>query len=132
MMTDPISDLLTRLRNGLRVKKDAVEVPGSRVKVDIAEILKQEGFIEGYEVIPGEGPKSTLKVSLKYGPDGEKVMTHLKRESKPGRRVYVGVGEIPQVLGGMGLAIVSTSRGLLSDRNARKENVGGELICTVW
>ena len=132
MMPDPISDLLTRTRNGLRNRKPAVQVPASRIKVDIAEILRQEGYIAGYEVLPGTGPKATLRVDLRYGPDGEMILSELRRESRPGRRVYVGVDEIPRPLGGLGICILSTPRGVISDRVARKERVGGELLCSVW
>ena len=132
MMNDPIADMLTRIRNAIRARRKTVRLYASRMKVDIAEILKKEGFIEGYEVIPISGPKAELKINLKYGPDGELVITQLKRESKPGRKVYVGVKEIPRVRGGLGISILSTSKGILSDREARKLNVGGELICSVW
>ena len=132
MMTDPIGDLLTRLRNALRNRRPAVTIPASRIKVDIAEILRQEGYVAGYEVVPGKGPQATLRVDLRYGPDGEQIVTDLQRESKPGRRVYVAVDQIPRVMDGLGISILSTSRGLLSDREARKQRVGGELLCSVW
>ncbi len=132
MMTDPVADMLTRIRNGLRARKKTVDVPASRIKVDIAEILKQEGFIEDYQVFPLDGPKADLRITLKYGPDGEMVITEIKRESKPGRRVYVGVNEIPKVRNGLGIAILTTPIGVVSDRVAREKHVGGELLCSVW
>ena len=132
MMTDPIADLLTRVRNGSRNKKSFVDLPASRIKVDIAEILRQEGYIVGYEVTPLRGPMATLRVNLRYGPDGERVITQLRRESRPGRRVYVAVDKIPRVLNGLGICILATPRGVVSDRKARKEHVGGELLCSVW
>jgi len=132
MMTDPIADLLNRIRNALRARKPSVEVSGSRIKVDIVEILKEEGFIADYEVIPGAPPKSTLRVVLKYGSDGEDVITQMKRESKPSCRRYLKADQVPRVLGGMGICILSTPKGILSDRRARKEHVGGELICSIW
>ena len=132
MMTDPVADMLTRIRNGLRARKKTVDVPASRIKVDIAEILKQEGFIEDYQVFPLDGPKADLRITLKYGPDGEQVITEIKRESKPGRRVYVGVHEIPKVRNGLGIAILTTPIGVVSDRVAREKHVGGELLCSVW
>ncbi|HHI68261.1 MAG TPA: 30S ribosomal protein S8 [Planctomycetes bacterium] len=131
-MTDPVADMLTRIRNGLRARKKTVDVPASRIKVDIAEILKQEGFIEDYQVFPLDGPKADLRITLKYGPDGEQVITEIKRESKPGRRVYVGVHEIPKVRNGLGIAILTTPIGVVSDRVAREKHVGGELLCSVW
>ncbi len=132
MMTDPLADMLTRIRNGLRARKRTVDVPASRIKVDIAEILKKEGYITDYQVFPLDGPKADLRITLKYGPDGENVITGIKRESKPGRRVYVGVKEIPKVQNGLGIAILTTPIGVVSDREAREKNVGGELICSVW
>ncbi len=132
MMTDPVADMLTRIRNGLRARKKTVDVPASRIKVDIAEILKQEGYIEDYQVFPLDGPKADLRITLKYGPDGEQVITEIKRESKPGRRVYVGVKEIPRVRNGLGIAILTTPIGVVSDRVAREKHVGGELLCSVW
>ena len=130
-MTDPIADMLTRIRNGVRVKVDSVKMPSSRMKVGIAEVLKTEGYIVDYAV-HADGPKATLVVSLKYGPDGEDVIQHIQRQSKPGCRNYCGVRDIPRVLDGLGITILSTPKGVLSDRECRKQNVGGELLCTVY
>jgi len=130
-MTDPIADMLTRIRNAVRNKSKTVDMPSSTVKEAIAEVLKGEGFIGDFAV--GESaPSKTLRVYLKYGPDGEKVINEIERVSKPGRRVYVGADEIPRVLDGLGIAILSTPVGIVSDRRSRQLNVGGELLCTVW
>ena len=130
MMTDPIADMLTRIRNANAVRKKDVSMPASKLKVGIAQVLKDEGFIGGYEVIPGE-PRSRLDIQLRYGPDGEHVMREIQRVSKPGRRVYSGGKGLPVVLRGLGIYVLSTPRGVLSDRTARKENVGGEILCKV-
>ncbi len=130
-MTDPIADMLTRIRNALISKKDSVEIPVSNIKKEIAKILLDEGYINGYEIV-GEGKDSLIKVELKYGPKGEKVITGLKRVSKPGLRIYAGYDELPKVLGGMGIAIVSTPKGVMTDRQARKERHGGEILVYVW
>lgn len=130
MMTDPVADMLTRIRNGITAKHDRVEMPLSKLKVGIAEILQQEGYIESFSVqseLPG-----SLTVQLKYGRAREAAIIGLRRASRPGRRVYVGHKQIPQVLNGLGISIISTSRGLLTDRDARKQNVGGEVLCEVW
>jgi len=129
--SDPVADMLTRIRNANMVYRDRVEVPGSRLKKSIAQILKDEGFIRDFEW-NDDSKQGVLRVYLKYGPNKEKVINGLKRISKPGLRVYVGRDEIPKVLGGLGVAILSTSRGVLSDRQARREHVGGEVICYVW
>jgi small subunit ribosomal protein S8 len=129
-MTDPIADMLTRLRNASMAGKDDVIMPASKLKEQLAVILEREGFVEGYS-IEGE-VKRTLTVRLKYGPSREKTISGLRRISKPGRRVYVGRGEVPRVQGGLGLAIISTSQGLLTDRQAKKEGVGGEVLAYVW
>lgn len=131
MMTDPIADFLTRLRNAVLVRHKAVEVPSSRMKKALAGLLKDEGFIEGYQV-RAEGAKEFLQVALRYGPEGEPVIRGLKRISRPGCRVYVQKTEIPKVVGGLGIAIVSTSKGVLTDRQAREQGVGGELLCSIW
>lgn len=131
-MTDPISDMLTRIRNANRVLREAVDVPGSRIKRGILEVLRKEGFIKGYEEIDEKGNKKTLRVYLKYGPKGEKVISTIKRKSKPSRRIYKKVEELKRVLGGFGIAILSTSKGIISDKDAKRLNVGGELLCTVW
>ena len=138
MLTDPIADMLTRIRNATRVYKESTDVPASRFKEEILRILAREGFIKGYERVDVDG-KPYLRVYLKYGPRRqgpdprpEQVIHHIRRISKPGRRVYVGVKEIPRVRRGLGIAILSTSKGVLTDREARKPGVGGELICEVW
>jgi small subunit ribosomal protein S8 len=131
MMTDPIADLLTRVRNANAIGKKSIEMPASTVKVDIAQILQEEGFIRSYTVEPGK-PSSVLQIQLKYGPDGEHVIRSIQRISKPGRRVYTAVEEIPTVVRGMGIYILSTPRGIVSDRTARKINAGGELLCKVY
>ena len=131
-MSDPIADMLTRIRNGNTAKHDTVDVPASKMKKAIADILVNEGYINGYEVIE-DGIKSTMKVSLKYGKDkNEKVITGIKRISKPGLRVFAGKDELPKVLGGLGIAIISTSQGLMTDKEARKNGIGGEVIAFVW
>jgi small subunit ribosomal protein S8 len=129
-MTDPIADMLTRIRNAVQARHDVVEVPSSKEKVEIARILKEEGFINGY-VVTGDLPK-VITISLKYGPNKEKVLSGLKRISKPGLRVYVDVNRIPRVLNGLGVAIVSTSHGLLTDKQARTQHVGGEVVAYIW
>ena len=131
VMTDPIADLLTRVRNANAVKHEVVEVPSSNVKKAIANILLQEGYIKELEEY-NDGVVPMLKISLKYGADKERVITGLKRISKPGLRVYCKKDEIPKVLNGLGIAIISTSAGLLVDREARKAGLGGEVICYVW
>jgi small subunit ribosomal protein S8 len=131
MMTDPIADMLTRIRNGARARKERVEIPGSRLKTQIAELLKKEGFIRDYTV-KSDGVRSTLVVQLKYTPDGEPVIRHIERVSKPGRRIYAPVEELRPIKRGLGTAIVSTSQGLLPDRECRKRRIGGEVICIVW
>ena len=129
-MTDPIADMLTRIRNALVVKHEEVDIPASNMKKEIARILLAEGYINGYE-LTGEN-KETLKVSLKYGPKGEKVISGLKRISKPGLRIYAGKDELPKVLGGLGIAIISTPKGVMTDKEARKKNHGGEILAYVW
>ncbi len=130
-MTDPIADMLTRIRNGITSHHDRVELPSSKLKVEIARILKSEGFISNYKLIE-EKPQSSLRIYLKYSDDGEPVIHGIERISRPGRRVYRNKQEIPQVLGGLGLAIVSTSRGVMAGAEAVKEGVGGEVLCQVW
>jgi small subunit ribosomal protein S8 len=127
---DPISDMLTRVRNALRNKDKTVECLNSRVCRGIADVLRDEGFIDGYDIVD-DGRSGKIKVRLKYGPRGEYILHALRRESKPGRRVYRRVDELPRPLQGLGIAIVSTSRGVLSDRKCRTEKVGGELLCIV-
>jgi small subunit ribosomal protein S8 len=130
MWSDPIADMLTRIRNAVRVKADKVDVPASRLKLDIAKILKEEGFIRAYKILKYK-KQGMLRLNLKYH-EGESIITNLKKISKGGRRVYVGKDEVPRVLGGVGIAIVSTSRGVLTDKTCRREGVGGEVICHVW
>ncbi len=130
MLTDPIADMLTRIRNAARIKAEKVDIPASKLKLEIAKILKEEGFIRAYKVIK-DRRQGILRVNLKYA-DGEPVITGLEKVSKPGRRVYVGSQEIPRVMGGVGLAILTTPKGVLSDKVCRRENVGGELLCHVW
>jgi small subunit ribosomal protein S8 len=131
MMTDPIADMLTRIRNALLAGHEEVAMPTSRVKAEIARILKDEGYVHDYKVIE-RMPQGTLRILLKYGPSGEKVITGLERVSKPGRRVYRGKEAIPRVLGGLGITIVSTSQGILEGRAARRLGVGGEVLCNIW
>lgn len=131
VMTDPVADFLTRIRNANMVYHDKVEAPASRMKRAIAEILKEEGFIRDYEYIE-DGKQGVLRVYMKYGSGKERVITGLKRISKPGLRVYSRKDSIPKVLGGLGIAIISTSRGIMTDKNARQQNLGGEVVCYVW
>lgn len=131
MLTDPIADMLTRIRNANLALHDTVEMPGSRLKADIARVLEEQGYIAGYETVTGDS-RSTLVVKLKYDEDRRRVITGLSRVSKPGRRVYADKDSLPKVLGGMGVAIISTSHGLLTGHDARRRGVGGEVLCTVW
>ncbi len=131
MMTDPIADLLTRIRNAVRVERPYVDIPFSRMKQSIVEALKREGFLWDHEVLETE-PVKTLRVTLKYGPSGEQIIQHIERISKPGCRVYVGAGEIKDIRQGTGVGVVSTSKGVLSTREAKKDGVGGEFLCQVW
>ena len=131
MMTDPIADMLTRIRNATMARHKQVLVPSSKIKLAIARILKEEGFIQNYQVIRTQ-PQPQLRIVLKYDQDRRPVITGLKRVSKPGRRIYVKRQEIPWVLSGMGIAILSTPRGIMTDRKARRLGVGGEVLCYVW
>lgn len=130
-MTDPIADMLTRIRNANSVKHETVDVPASNIKKELARILLEEGFIRGYDVIE-DGKQGIIRVQLKYGQEGERVISGLKRISKPGMRIYANAAEVPSVLNGLGIAIISTSNGILTDKQARQNNVGGEVICYVW
>ena len=131
-MTDPIADMLTRIRNALTAKHETVEVPASKIKVAIADILVKEGYIKGYEIVDG-AVQNNIVITLKYAPvKGQKVVTGLKRVSTPGLRVYAGVDNLPKVLNGMGIAILSTSKGILTDKEAKDLNVGGEVLCYVY
>ena len=130
-MTDPVADFLTRIRNGNMVMHETVEVPSSKMKMAIAGIMKEEGYIKDFEYIE-DGKQGIIRIYLKYGQNREKIITGIKRISKPGLRVYVKKDQIPRVLGGLGTAIISTSKGLMTDKNARKNGFGGEVICYIW
>ena len=130
-MTDPIADMLTRIRNAIAANHPRVDIPGSKLKMEVARILKEEGYINNFTT-KGEGPKYVIRVFLRYDAKGASTITHLSRVSRPGRRVYVGAGDIPKVLGGYGVNIVSTSQGLMSGKAARKANVGGEILAEVY
>ena len=133
MNTDPIADMLTRIRNANMVSLTEVDMPSSKLKVELAKLLKSEGYVEDYAVVEKEGSAfKTLKITLKYDEKSKPVISNLKRVPRPGLRNYCKAKNLPQVLGGMGIAIISTSKGLLTDRKARKENVGGEILCYVW
>jgi small subunit ribosomal protein S8 len=131
VITDPIADMLTRIRNANTANHEQVNVPASRMKQAVAQILKDEGFISDFERV-NEGPQGTIKIKLKYGPNKEKVITGLRRISRPGLRVYTNKTEIPRVLGGLGLVIMSTSKGIMSGKRAKKEGCGGEVLAYVW
>lgn len=131
VMTDPIADMLTRVRNANTTYHEKVEVPASNIKKALAEILKEEGFVKDVEYIE-DGKQGVLRIYLKYGQNRERVITGLKRISKPGLRVYASKDELPKVLGGLGIAVISTSKGIMTDKKARKEGVGGEVVCYVW
>ena len=131
MMTDPIADMLTRIRNSLQIERTSVDMPTSKVKVGIAGAMQREGYIWDYEVIEQQ-PQNVLRINLKYGPNGELVIRKIDRTSKPGRRVYANVKEMPVVLQGLGVCILSTNQGVLSNREAKKKGVGGEVLCTIW
>jgi len=129
-ITDPIADMLTRIRNGIRARHQRVEMPSSRLKVEVARVLKEEGFISNFKV-GEEGKKKALRIFLRYGPDGQSAIASLDRVSKPGHRVYVGAREIPRVLGGLGVSILTTPRGVMTGKSARKVGVGGEILCSI-
>jgi small subunit ribosomal protein S8 len=134
-MTDPISDMLSRIRNATIARQTRVEMPSSRIKVEIARILESEGYIQAFKVVDaqeGDGPQAQLRLTMKYGPRGERVITGLERVSRPGRRVYFGRDEVPDVLAGLGTSILTTSRGVMTGREAVKAGVGGEVLCNVW
>ena len=137
-MTDPISDMLARIRNAVTAKHARVDMPASKLKAEIARILQDEGYIQGFRVIEepaqkaGRQPRQVIRVALKYGPHGEKVISGIQRISRPGRRVYLGVEDVPVVLGGLGTSILTTSRGVMTGRAAKKAGVGGEVLCNVW
>src|SRR5258705_6625395 len=138
-MTDPIADMLTRIRNAVTAKHTRVDIPASRLKAEIARILQDEGYIQGFKVLDDQpnavkdrAPVKTLRLFLKYGPHGEKVITGIERISRPGRRVYFGCEEVPDVLAGLGTSILTTSRGVMTGRAAAKARVGGEVLCNIW
>ena len=136
-MTDPIADMLTRIRNAVTAKHTRVDMPTSRIKVDIARILQDEGYIQGFKLLDesaekSAGPIKTLRLFLKYGPHGEKLITGVQRISRPGRRVYFGRDDVPEVLAGLGTSILTTSRGVMTGREAVKAGVGGEVLCNIW
>jgi small subunit ribosomal protein S8 len=131
MWSDPIADMLTRIRNAVRVRKEQVQIPSSKTKVGIARVLKDEGYIKDFDVIQ-DSKQGILRIDLKYGPRGELLVHKIKRESRTGRRLYLGAGDLPEVLDGLGIAIVSTSQGILSDRVCRERKIGGELLCSVY
>ncbi|NQT35990.1 MAG: 30S ribosomal protein S8 [Planctomycetes bacterium] len=131
MMTDPIADMLTRIRNAVRVERPHVELPVSKVKRGLAEVLKREGYIWDWEELPSL-PANQIRLHLKYGPNGERVIRHLRRVSKPGRRVYSRATDLRPILGGLGICVISTSRGVISDREARQRKLGGEVLCELW
>ena len=132
-MTDPIADMLTRIRNAVTAKHTRVDLPASRIKADIARILQDEGYIQGFKLLEdGATPQKTLRLFLKYGPHGEKLITGVQRISRPGRRVYFGRQDVPEVLAGLGTSILTTSRGVMTGREAVKAGVGGEVLCNIW
>ena len=130
-ITDPIADMLTRIRNANTAKHETVDIPASNMKKSIAEILSEEGYIAGYQIIE-DGKQGVIRIALKYGPNKEKVISGLKRVSKPGLRIYAGAEELPRVLKGLGIAIISTSKGVMTDKAARVQNIGGEVLAFVW
>lgn len=130
-ITDPIADMLTRIRNANTAKHETVDIPASNMKKSIAEILNEEGYIAGYQVID-DGKQGVIRIALKYGPNKEKVISGLKRVSKPGLRIHTGAEELPRVLKGLGIAIISTSKGVMTDKAARKLNIGGEVLAFIW
>ena len=137
-MTDPIADMLTRIRNAVTARHARVEMPASTLKSEIARILQDEGYISGFKMVetpaerPGKAPRQQMRMFLKYGPGGEKAISGISRVSRPGRRVYAGRGEVPSVLGGLGVTILTTSRGVMTGRAAKQAGVGGEILCNVW
>ena len=131
MLTDPIADMLTRIRNAALIKAEKVDIPASRMKLDIAKILKEEGFIRAYKILKDK-KQGILRITLKYTPDNQPIITGLKRVSKPGRRVYVNTDLVPTVMGGVGISILTTSKGILTGKACRREKVGGEVLCHIW
>ena len=131
-VTDPVADMLTRIRNALIAKHTVVDIPRSRTKIAVAEILKNEGYVNNVELVGKADYTGVIRITLKYGPKGEKVINGLKRVSRPGLRIYAGADELPKVLGGLGVAIISTNRGIMTDKAARSANLGGEVMAYVW
>ncbi|HLR20679.1 MAG TPA: 30S ribosomal protein S8 [Tissierellaceae bacterium] len=131
MMTDPIADMLTRIKNSNDARHDIVDIPASNMKKEVAQILIDEGFIKNFNIIE-DGKQDIIRMNLKYGQNGEKIISGIKKISKPGLRVYVKSNEVPRVLGGLGMAIMSTSNGVMTDKEARKREIGGEVVCYVW
>ncbi len=131
MLTDPIADMLTRIRNAVLIKSEKVDIPASRMKLEIAKIMKEEGFIRAYKILKDK-KQGVLRITLKYTADNEPTISGLKRISKPGRRVYTDKDAIPTVMGGVGISVLSTSRGILGDKTCRREKVGGEVLCYIW
>jgi len=131
-MTDPIADMLTRIRNAVNARHPRVEIPASRFKTEVARILEQEGYIRGFTIVDEAAVQSALRIVLKYGPHGEKVITGIERVSRPGRRVYLGRNDVPKVLNGLGTSILTTSRGVMTGQDAVRAGVGGEVLCNVW
>ncbi|MCC7009364.1 MAG: 30S ribosomal protein S8 [Acidobacteria bacterium] len=132
-MTDPIADMITRIRNAVHARHPRVDIPASRLKADIARILEQEGYVAAVKVVEAEDAvRPSLRITLKYGPRGENVISGLERVSRPGRRVYLGRDEVPKVMGGLGTSILTTSRGVMTGRDAERVGVGGEVLCNVW
>lgn len=131
MMTDPIADMLTRIRNGNQIHSEKVDIPYSKIKLEILKIMKDEGYIKGYKLLK-DGKKTTLRVTLRYLENAERVLTGLKRVSKPSRRFYVGKDEIPSVMNGLGVAVLSTSQKILTDTRCREKGIGGEVLCYIW
>jgi small subunit ribosomal protein S8 len=130
-MTDPIADMITRIRNAVRARHPRVDIPASRFKAEVAKILEKEGFVSAVKMVDG-APQGTIRITLKYGPRGENVISGLERVSRPGRRVYLGSEDVPRVMGGLGTAILTTSRGVMTGREAQRAGVGGEVLCNVW
>jgi small subunit ribosomal protein S8 len=131
MLTDPIADMLTRIRNAALIKAEKVDIPASRMKLDIAKILKEEGFIRAYKILKDK-KQGILRITLKYTPDNQPLITGLKRISKPGRRVYANTDKVPMVMGGVGISILTTSKGILTGKACRREKIGGEVLCHIW
>lgn len=131
MMTDPIADMLTRIRNAISIERPYVDMPASKIKIGIAEALQREGYVWDFEIIEQQ-PQDVLRINLKYGPNGERVVQTIDRVSKPGRRVFASVREMPEVLQGLGISVLSTNQGVLSNREARAKGVGGEVLCKIW